>query len=282
MSDVEEILKKFDELATRVTADISRLTSAIHDTEAGLAKRIGDIETQVHARLQSFETATGNAEFRPSADTPGDPAFSPTTPTQQGAAEDSEALYSVVRDAVSKITLTKDFEVCALKKNIKRQDHLAVDVIGKCGGYSATILKVLSAFNPGMDSMDEFVNYMYHIAIAQTRYLQSKYASMSIKGSFDEQTSRMFDMLDNNALRLNDQSYRHLETAARLASIRPPQPIQQGRQQGNYNRPFIRNNHNQKQDVFSGFAHKQFPPKKPYQQNSQKFENPSSDGTNKD
>ena len=108
-----------------------------------------------------------------------------------------------MKDSVSKVSLDADYEVASTKKNIKRQDHTAVDIIGKCGGYAGTTLKVLAAFDKDTDSIDGLVNYVFMISLAQVRYLQTKYGTLAVKGNFDEGTSKMYDMLENNSLKLN-------------------------------------------------------------------------------
>ena len=126
------------------------------------------------------------------------------------------------------------------------------------------------------DSLDTLVNYVYMITLAPVRYLQARYGAMSVKGNFDDTTSKMYDMLENNSLKLSEKSYGHLATAAKLSSLcQPPQNQfqnnQQGRlknQQGTGNRFNQRKNNYQggcqgrNQDAFSRFANKQFPQRK--------------------
>ena len=117
--------------------------------------------------------------------------------------------------------MNKDLEVSSAKKNIKKPDHTAVDITGKCGSYSSTSLKVLASFKPG-DNVEELVSYLYYINMAQTRYLQGQKNSLAVKGGFNPTTATVFDMLQNNTLRLNEEGKQNLETAARLSATMQP------------------------------------------------------------
>ena len=109
---------------------------------------------------------------------PNQSAPGPTDPVS-AAAEDPQGVFQKIKDSVSKISLNSEFKVPDAKKGIKRQDHTAVEIIGKCGKYSETLMKVISSFQSG-DSVDELVNYIFYIAFAQTRYLQERYSSSLI------------------------------------------------------------------------------------------------------
>ena len=280
MSTVEDLEAKLDKFMDKIGDDVVKINDSINTANTDFSDRLSKVEGSVqdiisdrgHANIASGVHVDYRAtrSHRPSFDT----ALGPTSSTQRGATEDAETQYSFVKDSVSKVSLDTDYEVASTKKNIKRQDHTAIDIIGKCGGYAGTTLKVLAAFDKDTDSVDGLVNYMYMISLAQVRYLQTKYSALAIKGNIDESTSKMYDMLENNSLKLNERAYNHLETAAKLSSIRQPQASQsQQNQQGKFNQQGRfnqqrRNNYqgsNQQgrnQDTYSNFANKQFPAKK--------------------
>lgn len=209
-----------------------------------------------------------------------------------GATEDAQGAFLRIKDQVNKITLLQEFKVPDAKRGIKKPDQHAADIIGRCGKYAETLIKVLASFQQG-DSVEELTNCIYHIAYAQIRYLQERYGTIAVKGVFDPITSDLFDKLQNNALHLDTKALTHLDTAAKLAIVRNQaqapqtqthQPYQQRGRGGQFQR---RGGYgsgysgNYGQDSYSNFAQKQFPQRPPRFQQQQGGQ-ASSDSSSKD
>ena len=190
MTTIEELSEKLDKFITKVDDDITKLNETLKGVNTSFAERLNNLEGNVQDIVSEQRSPRVQDYRATSSNRPVDPALSATRSRQYSATEDAETQYGYVKDSVSKVTLDKDFEVPSVKRNIKRQDHTAVDIIGKCGGYASTTLKLLAAFDKESDSLDTLVNYVYMITLAQVRYLQTKYGAMSVKGNFDDTTSK--------------------------------------------------------------------------------------------
>ena len=308
---IQELSDKLDGITAQITVNLTDHIKSVNDSLSkdiiavrdGLSGDLANFNERLDAlegEHQNFSTNQQAGDLPQNKGSLSNPrafsshalhgaALSPAN-ASASASEDIETQYSRVKDLVSRTSIDKDYDVPSAKKNIKKPDHSAVDIISKCGGYSTTALKVLATFNPESDCIEELVTYLYTISVAQVRYLQNKYGTMSVKGNFDDSTSRMFDMLENNSLRLNERAQGHLETAARLSAVRvntgqqTQQPQQQqrnhynGRYEGRYNNKNNNFNQYRNQDNYSNFSKKQFPPRRQGPQDSAS----GGDGANKE
>ena len=190
-------------------------------------------------------------------------ALGPAGP-EAGAAEDYQGIYYKIRDSVNKTTLQAEYKVPDAKKGIKKPDHGAVEIIGKCGKYAETIVKLLAAFRED-DSVEDLANNVFFVAVAQIKYLQERYGAVAIRGTFDSSTADIFDRLQNNSLNLDTKGLKNLDTAAKLAVVKqqtvPANTSGQFSQSGpRYQRQDRRRNNS---DSYGNFAGKQFPHNKP-------------------
>ena len=58
---------------------------------------------------------------------------------------------------------------------------------------------------------------LFTISAAQIRFLQSEFASLVVRNTFDEETSRLFKSFENHASAFNSSSLQNLRIAADLA-----------------------------------------------------------------
>ena len=295
MSDIEALSNQIKDLSQQFTTEIGGVTArltVLEDRVSEVPKSVdpktdqsplGDNRSNLHASGTTWPNfsggRTGYDNLLASGDTsarlgqlhlgegmfgkscPPTPALSPTQQSDScSASEDFETQFAHIRSSVSNISLNKDLEVSSAKKSIKKPDHTAVDILGKCGSYAATSLKVLASYKEG-NSVEELMTYLYYINMAQIRYLQAQKNSLAVKGGFNPNTASVFDMLQNNTLKLNEQAVNNLETAARLSAVMQPTGNQAPHKSGPYGRQNYRNN-NQQQDTFSAMASRSFPGKK--------------------
>ena len=66
-------------------------------------------------------------------------------------------------------------------------------------------------------SSDDLAN-LYTVSAAQIQFLQSEYASLVVKNTFDDETSRLFKSFENHSSAFNSQSLNNLRIAADLAA----------------------------------------------------------------
>lgn len=159
-----------------------------------------------------------------------------------------------IRDSVAKITLPPWLKVHDTQTGIKQENKPALKILSKSARYTETGLKLLSTFQKSENNTfiltEEDIGALYTTLTAESYYLQSEYSNIVVKSSFDDETSRIFQSLENNTTAFSRQSLQNVRIAAELASIsgrtqqasrprasRGGRFMQRGRSFSNFTRP---------------------------------------------
>ena len=128
---------------------------------------------------------------------------------------------------MSKIILPPYLKVSDSPAGVKQEHKYALRILSKSARFSETVLKLLSTFRKTNDTyhlIEEEINALFITLSASTHYLQAEYAKIVVKRSFDEETSRLFNNLENNTAAFNNQSLQNIRIAAELAVVSRPTP----------------------------------------------------------
>ena len=118
---------------------------------------------------------------------------------------------------------------------IKAESKPTLKVLSKAVRYTETGLQLLSTFKKTDDGTyvvsDNEIGALYTILSAESQFLQSEYAQLVVKGSFDDETARLFRNLESNNAVFTDQALRNDRIAAELAAVSCRPTNRQGRGQ---------------------------------------------------
>lgn len=151
---------------------------------------------------------------------------------------DIQKEFDGIKDSLSKIVLPPSLKVNDSPVGIKTESKPTLKVISKAARYTETGLKLLSTIAKNDDGTfvvnDDEMEALYTILSAESQFLQSEYTQLVVKGSFDEDTARLFRNLESNNAVFTDQSLRNVRIAAELAavSIKPNNHSRRGRGRG--------------------------------------------------
>ncbi|KAK3769041.1 hypothetical protein RRG08_008418 [Elysia crispata] len=130
--------------------------------------------------------------------------------------------FEAIKDSVSKIVLPPYLKVSDSPTGVKQEHKNALKILSKSARFTETGLKLLSTFQKTGNLYhltEDEVNALFVTLSASSHYLQSEYANIVVKSSFDDETSRLFCNLENNTAAFSDQSLRNIRTAAELAAV---------------------------------------------------------------
>lgn len=175
-----------------------------------------------------------------------------------GSVHDTQGDFQALKDSLARIKLPPELRLNESRQGIKKADQPVLNVLTRCSRYNETAVRLLSTIEAGQSITQDTLDQFMVIFNAQCKYLQDEFAAILVNGQFDSSTSRLFRALQRNTSGLNPESLDSLRTAATLSAAGRPArgsgSIQQfrGRGRGSYGR----------QDVFQGFAQRQFPNKR--------------------
>jgi hypothetical protein len=104
------------------------------------------------------------------------------------------------------------------------------------------------------------VQQLFIILSSEINFLQSEYAALVVKSTFNEETSRLFRSFDNNQAAFSPMQLQNVRIAADLASIQARHGLSRGRARGRscgYNSRGYFNRGNE--DNFSQLARRNIP-----------------------
>ena len=154
----------------------------------------------------------GATGVQPDPDLVGDPAEAVDTCASHRLTNDILKDFDRVKDCLAKVTLPS---------NLKVQD-----IIPKSARFAETSLKQLSVISACQQEdktvvvSNEELAALFTISAAQIRFLQSEFASLVVRNTFDEETSRLLKSFENHASAFNSSSLQNLRIAADLAVAR--------------------------------------------------------------
>ncbi|GFN95920.1 hypothetical protein PoB_002242600 [Plakobranchus ocellatus] len=111
-----------------------------------------------------------------------------------------------------------------LKLARKLHGRRLLQVLSKCARFAETGLKVLTTLPDERNSSSvslqrEDFESIFVVFAAQINFLQSEYAGLVVKSTFNDETSRIIRSFENNASSFSQQSLQNVRIAAELASI---------------------------------------------------------------
>ena len=168
----------------------------------------------------------GATVVQPDPDLVGDPAEVVDTCASHRLTNDILKNFDRVKDCLAKVTLPSNLKVQDSTAGIKQDGKAALRIISKSARFAETSLKQLSVISARQQEdktvvvSDEELAALFTLSAAQIRFLQSEFASLVVRNTFDEETSRLFKSFENHASAFNSSSIQNLRIAADLAVAR--------------------------------------------------------------
>ena len=132
--------------------------------------------------------------------------------------------YERVRDSLTRVQLPPSLKVHDSSTGIKQECKGALKVISKCARYSETAIKILETIPTPVDQCPtltikrEDLSNLFVVTAAQINFLQSEFASLVVRSTFDQETSRIFRSFENNSSTFSNASLHNVRIAAELAA----------------------------------------------------------------
>ncbi|GFR62032.1 hypothetical protein ElyMa_003573000 [Elysia marginata] len=265
-----------------MSEEISSVLKNIQETLLKLDTRISVLETEKESGSRpvqpnsteegGFTTDSTWPRFRSTDDTVSDTVRSRAplafnspgsiSPTEQIGAADIQRDFERIRDSLIRIPVPTGLKVNDSSVGIKQECRPALKILSKCARYGETGLKILSqiADEPGetINVKKSDLDSIFVTLAAEVNFLQSEFAALVVKSTFNEDTSRIFRSFENNQGSFSEASLQNVRVGAELAAAQSR--FSQGHSQsrgsrargryrggGNYSfwfRPFRRDGHN--------------------------------------
>ena len=129
-----------------------------------------------------------------------------------------------IRDSLSKVTLPPHLKLIDSQAGIKQESKGALKIISKVARTTETSLKQISVIaarekQEGVFNITETeLANLFTLASGQMQFLQSEYAALVVKNTFNDETSRLFRSFENHSSAFNSTSLQNLRIAADLAA----------------------------------------------------------------
>ncbi|GFO02318.1 hypothetical protein PoB_002882300 [Plakobranchus ocellatus] len=226
-----------------MSEEITLVLKSIQEMLIKLKTRISVLETdkesesrpvQPNATEGGFATDSTWTRFRSTDDTvgPSDTVRSRAplasvppgsiSPTEQFGAADIQHDFERIRDSLVRIPVPTGLKVSDSSVGIKQECRPALKILSKCARYGETGLKILSQI---VDEPGETINVkksdldsIFVTLAAEVNFLQSEFAALVVKSTFNEDTSRIFRSFENNQGSFSETSLQNVRVAAELAA----------------------------------------------------------------
>lgn len=236
-SNREDKLEVLEKQVNNLTKVIERLEGKLenldldldsHTTRSSPAQTLGDNANTGSRPIDGEEQLTGSQpsgriisdRSRAQLDSYYNPV-SPSNPSGFGAA-DVQRDYERLRDSLIRVPVPHNLRVHDTSSGLKQDCRPILKVISKCARYSETGLKVLSQIPDSNEEQILVSKYdlenLFIIFAAQNNFLQSEYASLVVRSTFNEDTSRIFRSFENNQASFSPEALQNVRVAAELAS----------------------------------------------------------------
>ena len=184
-----------------------------------LDKRLDSLESKIDDSSRSRSSPHADASASTSANRSEHFVFS--ADNNDGALRQRN--FEGIRDKRAKISLPSFLKVNDSSTGIKQESRSTLKAISKTYHYAETGLKLLAAISQPNDGgtftlSDGDMADCYNIFASQIQYLQSEYASLIVKNTFDEETLRLFISFENHSSAFSQQSIANVRVAAELAA----------------------------------------------------------------
>lgn len=227
-------LEKTDKVK-ELTDLVKNLCSRIDNLEsnASCGSRPNDLSTADRENEQ-LNQSPHQGPFVPSSNAPlhldleGPSAnLTSTAALDQELNHDIQKDFDSIRDQVSRYQLPNNLRVVDNSRGIKNDLKGQLQIIKQCARFAETGLKVIGASTSREEDQSAIradIEKLYTVLCAQIQFLQSEYANLVVKSTFNEETSRLFRSFENNTSAFTQQSLQNIRIAAELASITQPSP----------------------------------------------------------
>ena len=210
---LDNIIGQLTEFNLRITAlearsSQSQATSASENSESTTQNSTGPPETQQQqANNENSSAIIDTAYSHPTADI--------------------SRQFDSLKERLSRAQLPTQLKINETSSGIKQEFRPSLKIISKCARHAETGLRLLSVIsNPDNELPDhsfklsaDDVQDLYAIFASQTTFLQSEYANIVVKSTFNAETSRLFRSFENNGAAFTDSSQRNVPIAAELANV---------------------------------------------------------------
>ena len=239
---MEDLINNLSEKLDKLLISVESLDSRINKLEsASGATRSTTATTATTPTSTSAGLSESNINIQDGGSLVEDQAFSTTNYLRE---------FELIRDRHSRIPLPQHLKLADSTTGIKNDSRPTVKVISKTARIAETGLKLLasaasfSAENYTSPSQggsytlrvrdldmvareifaiatltDDDLGALYTLFAAQIQFLQQEYASIVVKNTFDEETSRLFRQFENHTSAFSSSQLTNVRVAAELASI---------------------------------------------------------------
>lgn len=220
-SDIKSILQDIQE---RLKALELKSTSTVSNNTSNVASNENDQQPTAGAGLQGDHIDDGG-----SADN-----FQEVSASNRPI-HDVLKEFEQIKESLARVSLPAHLKVQDSAAGIKQDSRATLKILSKSARFAETTLKQISILSARQQDdksyiiSEEELSILFAISAAQIHFLQSEYAGLVVKNTFDEETSRLFKSFENHASAFNTSSLQNLRVAADLASARD-----RALQRGNY------------------------------------------------
>ena len=226
-----EKLDNITELLTTLSTRISVVESKIESLEARKTDNTNENRSTVHQSdnnqqsVDNADSVNDSISRSKTVQTGSEPnvyEVGPTGSVPGASHHDTYKEFESVKDSVARIALPPWLKIHDTQSGIRQEHKATLKVISKCARFTETGIKLLSTFQKedGKFTLSEDdIGALYTTFSAQAYYLQAEYSSLVVKSAFDDETSRLYQSLENNTSAFSRQSLDNIRIAAELAAI---------------------------------------------------------------
>lgn len=223
----------------------------IEITLASILERLEKLELKnVDTGVEKTEKSTNQssaAEQTTSVSLPGaEPslgatAAEPSNSTDAIDASDLQREYWTIKDSLSKIQLSSSLKLNEVALGINKKDKPVQKVLQRTSRVLETALKLcqLASTDPDLHQDSEVYKYFEQIYIvlqAGIQQNQQEFQSLLVQGQFNEDTARVFRILQQNKNCFPDSAVSQLELAAKISTMSVNQQQTQSQSHNNSQR----------------------------------------------
>lgn len=252
-----EILERLEAIDAKITDVVKRVDGLEIKSESSekFTPRFGQFQPEESVSdirvLQNGATRGQEASMSTKIERHREVRTEPVGPTvhRLSATDDIQGEFNVIKDSVVKVKLSPDLKLTDTTRGVKRADQPFANVIQKCGRYAETTLKLLLTIDEAEVSNDTLLD-LWHVQLAQIRYLQEEFSSLLVQGQFNPDVARLYRTLQKNTSGFTPNSLDILEKATTIsaANIRAQPATGRGRGAG-----FSRGSFGRGRARYSGF-----------------------------
>ena len=211
MSDTEKILERLDSINSTVLALSDRVSKIELRTPVDVGADPPPVVDDQQDRQDGGATGDNDVSVSPYYDS-------------VRVSTDIQRDFESLKDSLNRVPLPKDYKINDSARGIGKDNKSTLTVLSKCARFAETGLKVFVTLQPISEDeqlitlQKNDVQKLFTVLAAQANFLQGEYASLVVKATFDEETSRLFRSFENNTGAFSNQSLQNIRLAAELAS----------------------------------------------------------------